>query len=643
MHRSGKRTAALVAIVAVIVGVVALNTVLAFALRNLRLDLTQERLYSVSPGVKDLVRKLDETVRIDLYWSDSVGNDLPQYRMLATRVREFLDEVATASDGKVVVRQIDPKPFSEEEDVARASGLAVRPVDGAGGTLTLGLLIRGPTDRTEVMATIGPDDEPFLEYELARRIVSVERASKPVVAVLSTIPESRGGDPRDPQAAGATPILFQQLRTLFDLRFVNVPKDGAPTVPADAKLLMIIQPRGWSEATLRAIDEWVVAGKPLLALLDPWCESDPSARTQGFGGGATGTAFELGTLLASWGLEMPQDPQGGASTMVVGDRTFATRVRARGSSGQALELDYLPWLSLRESALAKNDPVTGTLAQLNVMSAGSLRKTENATTAVEPLLSSSPESQLIPTMKLGFFGQPDQLIKDFVSLGTPQFLAVRVTGPVTSAFPPASVDGSPAAAATGVVNLIIVADVDFLEDRAWVQENRFGGQSLGYTAFADNSSFVLNAIETLTGDRVLSDLRGRGQYRRPFGRVEDLRKTAEANFLAEEQVLQTRIRDSQQRINQLQQEKGAGAPGGAAGSLVLSPEQQAELTKLNATVVDSRKSLRGVQHKLRDDVERLGRSLMLLNVVAWPILVALLASFWTVGRARRQHRAKGGA
>ncbi|MFO0827504.1 MAG: GldG family protein [Phycisphaerales bacterium] len=639
MHRSGKRSIAIVAIVLVVLGLIALNTVLAFGLRTARLDLTEEKLYSLSPGVKELVRNLDEKVRVDLYWSDSVGNDLPQFRMLATRVREFLDELSSASAGKLEVKQIDPKPFSEEEDAARAAGLAVRPVDGAGGTLTLGLVVRGPTDKPEVIPSIGPEDEPFLEYELARRIVSVERAKKPVVAVLSSIPEAPPPDPRNPMAQPQPPILMQQLRALFDVKYVDIPPDGAPVIPPETALLMLIQPRGWSDATLRVIDAWVVAGKPTLAFVDPWCETDPQARSAGFGGGAAGTTFDLGPLLASWGLEVPKDTQNPTGQLVVGDRTYATRVRARTGGGQTIDLDYLPWLSLRDGALAKKDPVVGTLAQINVMSAGALARTKEATTTTEPIITSSPENQLISTLKLGFFGQPDQLIKDFKSTGTPQWLAVRVTGPITSAFPTKKEDGSAGEAVKGNANLIVVADVDLLEDRAWVQEQRFGGQLLGYNAFADNSSLVMNAVETLTGDRVLSDLRGRGQYRRPFGRVEELRKTAEANYLVEEQALQDRIRDSQNRINQLQREK----TGNGQNSLILSPEQTAELEKLNATVLDARKSLRSVQSKLREDVERLGRGLMLLNVVAWPVLVALIASFWTVGRVRRQRSGKGGA
>ncbi|MBL9150446.1 MAG: Gldg family protein [Phycisphaerae bacterium] len=631
MQRSGKRFIAVVAIVAVAAGLVALNTVLAFTLRSARLDLTQERLYTLSPGVKELVRNLDENVRVHLYWSESVATDLPQYRTLAERVYEFLDELAAASGGKVVLRRVDPKPFSEEEDAARAAGLAVQPVDGTGKSLTLGVVIEGPTDKVEVIPTIGPEDESLLEYEIARRIVSVARGSKPVVAVLSSIPETPPFDPRNPAARGGPPLIIEQLRALFDVRYVDLPADVPPILPEGTSALILVQPRDWSEATLRTIDAWAVAGKPILALVDPWCETDPSVRANA-GGAPAGTTFNLGALLASWGIELAGDAgvNGGAPVpLVVGDETFATRVQARSQAGTAMQLAYLPWLSLTKGSLVKDDPIAGSLNAINIMSAGSIRKTPSATTTVSPILVSTERSELIPTMKLGLFGQPDQLLKDFKPSGQKQWLAVRVSGPITSAFPAA--DGAPA---SGNANIVVIADADFLQNDTWVQEQRIGGQTVGYSAFADNAGLVVNAVETLAGNRTLADLRSRGEYRRPFDKVEEIRRTAEANYLLEEERLQREIEETQRRISQLQRDRGGGT-----NALVLSPEQQAELRKLEASVADARKKLRAVQHTLREDVDRLGRRVMLANVVLWPLIVAGIALVWVVGRYQRQRPA----
>jgi ABC-type uncharacterized transport system involved in gliding motility auxiliary subunit len=274
-----------------------------------------------------------------------------------------------------------------------------------------------------------------------------------------------------------------------------------------------------------------------------------------------------------------------------------------------------------------------------MMSAGSIRKREGATSSIEPVITSSSSVQLIPTMKLGFTGQPDQLLADFVSLEAQQTIAARVTGPIASAFAPPAADGAPPPEpAKGTANIMVVADADLLQDQTWVTEERFGNQLLGYRTIADNGGLVLNAVETLSGGSALASLRGRGESRRPFGRVEAIRQAAEERYLAEEEELQRSISESQARISELQREKGAGQ-----NALILSPEQEAELDKLEATVADSRKKLREVQFRLRQDIDRLSSGLMLLNVAAWPALVALLASAWTVRRSVAQRRRSAGS
>jgi ABC-type uncharacterized transport system involved in gliding motility auxiliary subunit len=394
----------------------------------------------------------------------------------------------------------------------------------------------------------------------------------------------------------------------------------ATEVPKDVAALVLVQPRELSDATLRAVDAWAVAGKPLLIFADPWAETDPSAQAQGFGNTGAGTTYDLGPLLAAWGIDIPKE-------FVVGDRDYATRIRTRTQGGQTIELNYLPWLSLRKPAFRGTDPTTAALAQLNLMSAGEIKKLDGGTTSIAPLIESSEQSQLIQTLKLGFFGDPDRLVKDFKPDGTRKPFAARVRGPITSPYPPEGGE-----AAKGELNLILVADADLFDDQTWLAPEQIAGQSLGYRPLADNGAFVVSAVEAVTGAEALSKLRTRGQYRRPFDRVEAIRKEAEATYLTEEQRLRDEVQKTELRIGELQRQK----VGDGVNALILSPEQESEIAKLEETARDARKKLRDVQHSLGRDIERLGKRLMLINVVGWPLVVAALGTLWYLARSNRQ-------
>ena len=624
MAVSDKRRSTLLATVGILVALVATNTAAWFVLRSARIDVTEEKLYTISPGVNELIRSLPEPVKLDFYWTREQGADLPSVRAYAQRVQEFLEEIAGASGGMLDLRVIDPEPFSETEDMARAAGIAPKTLDTTGRVLMFGLAVRGPTDKVESIPFLDPAQEAFLEYEIARRILSVGRDKKSVVAVLSTIPEEKPFNPRNPMAQGGKNILFQQLDLLYDVKRLDL---AAPSIPQDAGVLIVIQPRMLSEDALKTIDAWAVSGKPLVIFADPWCEADPEARNMDFGSTGAGTAYDLGPLLAQWGVNIDKEN-------AVADLGFATRIMYRTQGGQVMEMSHPAWLSLRKEALAAEDPVTAPLAQMNLKGAGAIVKSPTGKTTVEPVISSTKDVQMIQTLKLGFFGEVDRLVRDFKSLGTPMAIAVRIKGEIESAYP--SADG---ARAKGNANILLVADADMvMDDTTWLSVDQQSGEA---RQIADNGLFVFNALEQATGDRMLSGLKSRGRYQRPFDRVEQLRKDAESRYLVEEQQLEDEIKKSEMRINELQRERGgAGAGVDASGMLVLTPEQVEELKKLESTQIDARKKLREVQRSLRADIEKTGTALMVLNVVAWPLVVAFVATMWISVRYSRQ---RGGA
>ncbi len=622
MAVSDKRRSTLLATVGVLTALVAANTASWFFLKGARIDVTQEKLYTVSPGVHAIVAALPEPVRLDFYWTREQGADLPTVRAYAQRVQEFLEEIASGSNGLLELRVIDPEPFSETEDQARAAGIMPRTLDNTGRVLMFGLAIKSTTDKTETIPFLDASQEAFLEYEIARRILSVGRDKKSVVAVLNTIPEDRPFDPRDPNARPGKSVLFVQLDQLYDVKRLDLAK---PVIPTDAGALLVIQPRKLTEDALKTIDAWAVAGKPLIIFADPWCEADPDARNLDFGSTGAGTTYDLDPLFAQWGVDIAKD-------VAVADLGYATRIMYKSQGGQNMEMSHPAWLSLRKAALASEDPVTSPLAQMNLKGAGAIMRRADAKTEITPVISSTKDVQMIQVLKLGFFGEVDRLVRDFKSLGEPVALAVRIKGEIESAYP--SADGT---RAKGRANILLVADADMLDDTTWIGADP---QTGALQTISDNGSFVFNALENATGDSLLSGLKSRGRYQRPFERVEQLRKDAEARYLTRELELQDQIKKSEMRINELQRERGAPGTGvDATGALVLTAEQQVELGKLEKAQVDARKELREVQRSLRADIEATGSMLMVLNVIVWPIAVAFIATLWISVRFSRQRAA----
>ncbi len=657
-----------------------------YAVRGLRLDLTEDRLYSLSPAVVPLVQRLDEPVKLDFYYSAEAAQGMPQIQSYANRVREFLQEVAQASKGRITLRVIDPAPFSEAQDEARAAGIAPLRLDGSGKELMLGLVAKNSVDQSEAMPFLDPNKEPFLEYDVMRLVQSIGKVKKPTIGLLSSLPLAGGGvNPADPRQPAEPWQIYLQLKQLYQVKDIAT-TDSA--LPEGLDALVIVHPRELSTDLLRSIDSYALKGGRILAFLDPHCEAQPSEDR--FSGGSGDKSSDLGPLTRAWGIEWTR-------SKVVADSTYAQRVRVR-SQGPVQVMDYLIWLALREDALAKDDPSTGRLSQVNSQTMGAIDIRESNKAAVKPLMESSAESMRLDGVRIQFFPDPEGLMRDFKPEGKRNVLAVRVQGPIEAAYDesgnptiappesskpvmlapdgseipaapgkgpfqdpapapttaapapaqpspapvqaptaPASASNSPSpakATRTGTGNIVIVADADLLADQNWIEQQRMGNLVLGSRVMADNGAFVLNVLEMFTGDEALLNLRARGKYQRPYDRVEEIRKAAEKQYLDRERELQNQIRQSEARLTELQAQKTP------ENQLILSPEQEAEVVKLEEQTLAARKELRSVQFNLRREYEGLGTRLMLVNVVAWPLVVAGLAAIMLVRRSHLHRTTK---
>lgn len=596
-------------------------------LRGVRLDLTENRLYTLSDGTLRLLDSLQEPVNIYFFWSDRATADVPYLRTYAGRVREMLDELAQRADGRLRLSVIDPIPFSDDEDRAAQFGLRGIELTGARDPVYLGIAATNSVGDRQVLPFLDPGKEAFLEYDLARLIYALANPERPVVGLLSGLPMAGGFDPMMQQPSEPW-VIHEQVAQLFDLRTLG---REAERIDDDVDVLMLVHPKDLPDSTLYAIDQYILRGGRALLFLDPWADLDFSAANPmdpmaGMAGGSRASTLE--PLLEAWGLSVDADS-------FIGDERYALTVSGPGQR----PVRHLGFLGLGAGAMSADDVITAGLDQLNLGYAGAIRRREDAAAALEPLLVTSELAGPIQSFLLMFGdGNPDALRDDFSPEGEPLVLAARVTGRLPSAFPtgrPVDSDAGPAldpghlSESVGPVNLVLVADTDLLADRLWVQQQNFFGQRVA-TAFASNGDFVISALDNLSGSGDLISIRSRATFSRPFTRVDDLRREAENRFRITEQRLQQQLSETEQRLAELQ------ASREDSGALILSPEQELELERFRLQRLQIRQDLRQVQRNLDQSIEALGTRLKVINIGLVPLLVGLAGFGLLLLRRRRR-------
>lgn len=609
MKPISRRAYAIAAVILAAVIFVAVNIAANTGLTDSKLDLTENGQFTLSQGTKHIIAQLKEPITLRFFYSKKTASDYAQIDAYARRVRDMLQEYAARSDGKIILQDVDPEPFTPEEDEATANGLTGAPTD-SGTAVYFGLLASNTVGDKEVVPFFTAEREPYLEYDLSALIYRLSHPRKAKIAVLTSLPLD-GGMQMMMQGGAQPNMIYQQLQQSYDTQMLD---QDFTKIPAGTDVLVIVQPPAIALPQKLAIDQFVMGGGHALVFLDPNSEMAQMAN-----GGAP-SASSLPALLKAWGVAY--NPK-----KVLGDRLLAQQVQTSGDPRNPTAR-YPIWLHLNADDFNKTDQVTAQLQTVNLASAGAFSPLKGATTKFTPLMSSSDQASLLDAPLVQMTPRPQDLWNLIRPAGSPYTIAARITGPAKSAFPQVA----PVKSAKDI-NVIVVADSDIFDDRFWVRTQDLFGKRIAQP-FADNVAFVLNAVENLTGSSDLISLRTRASSDRPFTVVKQMQAEAQAQYQQEADALQARLSDTEQRLHALEQ----GEAANGQNAKTLTPAQKSEIEKFKHDLINTRAQLRDVQARLRSDIDALGSILAFVNIALVPILVALFAL--VMAGLRRRRRAK---
>ena len=646
-----RRTLAIASLVLLAILLVAVNALSGRLFRGVALDFTQDKLFSLSSGTRTVLANIDEPITLKFYYSRKLGEAAPSFLPYITRVRELLERYQDLAGGKIRLEIHNPEPFTDTEDRAVGAGLqGIRLSRRSDEKGFFGIVGTNSTDDEETIAFFHPNRERFLEYDLTRMVSRLAKPKKKVIGLLTNL--RMGSRPTRANRRGRPWVLLTQLNRRFTFRQIT---PDVTKIDDDVDVLMIVHPKKPKPAMLYAIDQFILRGGKAIIFVDPHSES--SQRASRFGMLMVDTGSDISKLLGAWGIEVVKDK-------VVGDPTLAVRVQAPSADGRSRQIiEYLAWMSLGQRNMNREDVVTAELRRVNIASPGAIKQKKGSTVKLIPLLITSPRSMQIDAMKLRFRPNLAQLIADYKSGGQALVMAARLKGKVKSVFPkgpplakPAKPKKPPTTAAEKKkaeeakaaaaklhaklkakhlaeakvpINVIVIADTDFMDDRFWVTIQQSGGQSVA-VAGADNGAFVINAIDNLAGEGALIGLRSRGHAARPFTLVQSIQQAASVKFRAKEQGLIKKIESTRKKLGELRSKTDR------QGKTILSPAQVRTIEQFRAEMIKSRLELRQVQLALRQDIDRLETRLQFFMIGAVPIVIALFAAF--VSLVRRQRR-----
>ena len=608
-----------VGVAAMFLIVVAVNLI-AGALKT-RLDLTQGRIYTLSDGTRNILKKLDSPVEIRFYYSAKEARMPSGLKTYARRVEDLLGEFRQASGGNIEIKKYDPEPDSDAEDLANLDGVEGQALP-TGEKIYLGLAISLDPQKV-AMPFLSPDREKLLEYDLARAISQVFSTNKPVIGVMTPLPLM--GAAMNPMMMrmgqqGQDPWAFiTELKRDFEVK--TVPME-AEKIDDDIKVLLVIHPKDIKDSAQYAIDQFIMRGGKLIACLDPMCLADQQKQNNPMMPAMPGGASNLEKLLKAWGISFE-------TSKVVADMNYARKLMTRGNQAEVVPT----LLFLTDQGINKEDVVASQIDELLLVFPGAFTGTPANGLKQTVLLKSSRQSQLVEPFLANM--SPSKIVDDFKPSDTQYNLAIRLEGKFKTAFP----DGKPEAPkppdekkddakpedkakdtlkeTKGDNAVLLVGDSDWLTDQFSVQIQNFFGQKI-IQPRNGNLSLVQSVVEQFSGDQNLIGVRSRATLNRPFTVVKKMQAEANARYQAEIAKLQKEAEEANQKLNELQGKKEAGQ------RFVLSKEQQDEIEKFKQRRSEANKKLKLVRRSLRVEIDSMENRLKWTNILAVPLAVVVV-------------------
>jgi ABC-type uncharacterized transport system involved in gliding motility auxiliary subunit len=603
-----------------------------------RADLTADRTFTLSPGSKRIVTKLDDPVTLEFFVSRSDVKLRPYLESYSRRIETLLREYVAASGGKVKLIVTDPRPDTKEEQRAQRHGIA--PMRAAQGNAYLGLTAQ-QADTVKAVPMLDPSRERFLEFDLSKLIASASRLDRPKLAFISSLPISNQIPQGGEQQPSPADFLLAELSQTYEVITLNT---TASELPKDVAVVALVHAHHIDEQLAYAIDQFLLKGGPVFAAVDPL------SRIQKFSQGNMPfmmapmalTAASDPALLRAWGVNVDLDA-------VMGDA--ASSVSIRSSRGDAVQ--YQPAFAAGNAAFSKESPLTSDLRELAFMEAGSIGLISGAEARLkfEPLVTMSGPGMGAIDVGSANAGPFEKVALSFKTDGKSRVIVASVSGEFISAFPKgAPAPGKPEPTPPGQppkpaakplpgphlaksakpARLFVVADSDFMMDPFTVRQRQVGGQA-AMEPINDNLGFVVSVLETLGGSDELVSLRSKGTSLRPFKKVQELERVAQLRYQAKLDEIERRLEEANTKITELSKQTG----GVTAKGIVITPEMQREIEKFQTVADQLSEERRVIRRGLSEDVNSLGRRLQVLNLLAGPALALLFGLLYTLARRRK--------
>ncbi len=598
-----------------------------------RADLTEERIHSLNSVTREVIKKIEPArpVYIQAYISPEVPSNYVQTR---ETLLKLLRAYEAMGGSRISVKVTDTERYTPAAREAEENfGIKPEPVaDFEEGRRNVDAVFLGVAFRCGAEEVVVPFLHRGLsvEYELTRSIGVVSGAGRKKVGVLANDAKVFGGMDFQTMSSQSAWRIVDELKKQYEV--VRVGTDRILEEKCD--VLFVPMPSSLAQKEMDDLQSYITRGGPALLLDDP----EPLVNM----GLAPREPKQGGRGMGMFGGPPPTEPKGDI-------RRLMDAIGVSWSYDDVAWDVYNPHPTMKDlprefvfvgpgsgvkDAFHPEDPVSSGLQEMVLLCPGRLAPLTGTPLTFTPLLKTTPQSGVLLSSEIfqrSFFGfgwNPNRVHR---TGGTELTLAARLRGTRPA-------EGSDKPAESWRINVILVADLDFVSDQF------FQLREDGSLTF-DNVTFILNCVDVLAGDESFVTIRKRRLKHRTLETVEALKKKHTDDELKQTrdagEAAKKKLQEAQDRMNEaVERIRKRTDLDERARNIYLGTVEDVETRKLEVarTKIEDEKTARIERSKVEtaQAVKAIEARIKILAAVLPPIPVILIGLFVFLARRRRE-------
>lgn len=569
--------------------------------RNIQYDATEKKIFTLTGSSKEILRNLPEPVLAKLYFSPVLEQRNSALRGIFDNVRLLLKKCRDVSGGKFDFKIYHPQFLSEEEDIALANGLQPIPLIDLNQNALFGLTLEDTLQNKQVIPFFAQERQGNLEQDLISKIRALHHHKKSL-GILTGLPLF-GSTSGDSTFLGQPWDIVKLLEQNYDITNIVRPED----FERNFDVLMLFYPKNYAPEFVNAIKKYSQNGGKILVLLDPANEASRLYSTENYHLEST----DLGELEDFWHIKFYKD-------YVVADlgNSITVDASANYKSNPTFSQDVIQF-RIKSDNMNPKHPVTKNLNEILMASASVVMPEHKAYEANKiafyPLLRAGEISEIMPASVVRDGLNPQEILRYFEPDKNQKILAAEVIGLEKE----------------NPFDLIAVTDTDFLYDTFWGTRKNFLESEYVVENF-DNANFILNALDYLSGDDDLLQIRGKQAQSHPFKDIETMRRLNSLRFSQQEDAIFAEMNKAKAAMQEVWNKKDFEEREN------FTADELAAIAKVRTQLNDLRQQLSDIREQAFAEIRKIDTAVSLTNLLLVPALLVLILLIIKLKQLRRQ-------